>query len=48
MKDVTSTQKFMYQTFDLQNSAIAQQLTKSTHQLTNLFYGAVAVTKKVE
>ena len=32
---------------DLQNSAVAQHLTRYTRQLTNLFYGTVAVTKKV-
>ena len=33
---------------DLQNSAVAQRHTRSTRQLTNLFYGVAAVTKKVD
>ena len=33
---------------DLQNSVVAQYHTSSTRQLTNLFYGAAAVTNQVE
>ena len=33
---------------DLQKSTVAQNQTRSTRQLTNLFYGAAAVNKKVE
>ena len=33
---------------DLQNSTVAQHHTRSTRQLTNFFYGAAGVTKKVE